>query len=115
VYLGPVVCLIGQRCMSSAEWFILMMRNLGATLIGDTTRGASGNPREYSIASNGVHYAVSTWIAYAAEDGEISYGIENNGIIPDFSVPPGEGVGLSYDSEHDYVLEEAMDYLLLFP
>jgi len=51
VYTGPVVCLIGQTNMSSAEWFVLMMREnpLGITLIGDTTRGSSGSPQPFFL------------------------------------------------------------------
>ncbi len=30
VFTGPIVCLIGQRDMSSAEWFTLMLRACGA-------------------------------------------------------------------------------------
>lgn len=102
-YDGPVVCLIGQRCMSSAEWFTLMMRACpDVTLMGDWTRGASGNPETFSL-SNGVNYAVSRWVAYTDEMEEI----EDNGIMPDEYIP----AELSYDEEHDYVLEEAIAYL----
>jgi hypothetical protein len=106
-YNGPIVCLIGQKCMSSAEWFTLMMQRAGATLIGDRTRGASGNPREFGPLSNGVTYAVSTWIAYTA-DGDI---IENAGVYPDIYIAPEE----SFDATHDYVLEAAVDQLQALP
>lgn len=100
---GPVVCLIGRRCMSSAEWFTLMMRACpNVTLMGDWTRGASGNPATYSL-SNGVSYSVSRWIAYT-DDMEV---IEDNGIAPDEYIP----AELSFDSTHDFVLEEALEYL----
>jgi len=110
---GPVVCLIGKKCMSSAEWMTLMMKGCGATLIGDTTRGASGFPKTFTIASNGVTYAVSRWIAYTAQSGELGEVIEDNGIAPDegYAIPAGEGEGNSYDDTHDYVLEKAIEKL----
>ncbi len=102
-YEGPVVCLIGQRCMSSAEWFTLMMRACpNVTLMGDNTRGASGNPAVYSL-SNGVNYAVSRWVAYTDE----MEPIEDFGIFPEEFFP----AELSFDDAHDYVLEEAIDLL----
>ncbi len=100
---GNAVCLTGQRVMSSGEWFTLMMKVCpNVTLIGDTTRGASGNPKDFSL-SNGVIYTVPTWVAYTA-DGQI---IEDNGIAPDVAISAGQ----SYDDSHDYVLEYAIAHL----
>lgn len=106
---GPVVGLIGQRCMSSAEWFTLMLRAAGAQLVGDTTRGASGNPREFGPLSNGIKYMLSTWIAYAADaTGGMGPEIEDQGIAPDVAIATQD----SFDGEHDYVVEEAITRLL---
>jgi len=100
----PVMCLIGQRCMSSAEWFTLMMQGCpNVTLIGDTTRGASGSPEEFTL-SNDVHYKLSRWIAYTDDFTEI----EDNGLAPDIAIAPGD---TSYDPNHDYVVERAIDEL----
>ena len=42
-YNKPVMCLIGERVGSSAEWFTLMMKQgLNVTLLGDRTYGATG-------------------------------------------------------------------------
>lgn len=102
-FTGPIVGLIGKRCMSSAEWFTLMMkRNPNVTLIGERTRGASGFPQTYSL-SNGVSYAISSWMAYTW-DGAV---IEDNGIAPDIAIPFAE----SYDDSHDYVLERAIAFI----
>lgn len=110
-YDGPVVGLIGQRCLSSAEWFTLMLRASGATLIGDDTRGGSGNPETFSL-SNGVEYRLSRWVAWTADaDGEMESIFEDMGITPDIYVPPGEGAGKSYTATRDYVLERALEYL----
>lgn len=101
---GPVACLIGQRCLSSAEWFALMMRACpNVTLIGDTTRGGSGFPREFEL-DNGVHYTVPRWIAYT-DDMVV---IEDQGIDPDLWVPAAD----SFDESHDDVVETAIDWLL---
>lgn len=99
---GPVVCLIGARNLSSAEWFTLMMRACGATLIGDTTRGSSGNPQSFTL-DNGVAFSVPTWIAYTAD---LDY-IEDQGILPDIPLAAEE----SFDGERDYVLEAALEWL----
>lgn len=101
-FAGKVVCLIGARNMSSAEWFTLMMRACGATLIGDQTRGSSGNPQTFAL-DNGVNYTVPTWIAYTDE---MKY-IEDRGITPDIEIP----ASASFDDSHDYVVERALEEL----
>lgn len=104
LYDGWLILLIGQRCMSSAEWFTLQMRAAGAMLMGDTTRGASGSPAEFTLA-NGVTYYVSTWIAY--DDALEPF--EDVGIEPD---PPFEmAPAASYDDDRDYLLELAIETL----
>jgi hypothetical protein len=108
-FSGPVVGLIGQRCMSSAEWFTLMLRAAGARLVGDVTRGASGNPREYGPLANGVSYMISTWIAYAPDaSGSVGPEVEDRGIEPDVTIAPES----SFDGEHDYVVERGIAELL---
>lgn len=101
-FAGPAVCLIGARNMSSAEWFTLMMRACGATLIGERTRGSSGNPQEFAL-DNGVKYTVPTWIAYTPE---MDY-IEDQGIAPDITIP----ATASFDDSHDFVVERALEEL----
>jgi Peptidase family S41/Tricorn protease C1 domain len=101
-YGGVVACLIGQRCMSSAEWLALMMKACGAVLIGDRTRGASGNPKECRLP-NGVTYRMSTWMAYDAG----MQPIEDRGIQPDIPMDPEA----SLDGGHDYVVERAIQEL----
>ncbi len=101
LFLSPVACLIGPKCMSSAEWCTLMMRAcFDVTLIGETTRGASGAPEVYEL-SNGVGYKLSRWVAYTDDMTEI----EDNGIDPDITVSPG------YDQDEDYVIKEAIEQL----
>lgn len=105
-YLKPVVGLIGRRCMSSAEWFTLMLRACpNAVLIGDQTRGASGSPVSRTIPELQIEYAISTWIAYD----ENRQPFEDRGIAPAIAVAPGA----SFDeaAQKDFVLEKAIAYL----
>ncbi len=100
LFLKPVCCLIGQRCLSSAEWFTLMMRACpNVTLIGDATRGGSGFPREFEL-DNGVKYTVPRWVAYDAD----LFGIEDFGIDPDIAIAAEN----SFDGNGDYVVERAI-------
>ena len=107
LFTNNVVCLIGQRVMSSAEWMTLMMKACPqVTLMGDRTRGASGNPAQFEQPSIGVNYKVSSWIAYDAN--QVPF--EDVGIAPQVMIPPGSA---SVDNalRRDYVLEQAMAWL----
>jgi hypothetical protein len=97
------VCLIGQRVMSSGEWFTLMMKVCPkVTLMGDHTRGASGGPEVFSM-KNGVKYNISRWVAYTYDD----VAFEDHGIEPAIKIPPEQ----SFDDEHDYVVEQAIAFI----
>lgn len=66
-HAGSVIVLSNRGCMSAAEDFILAMRALpSATIVGDTTVGASGGPLVRELA-NGWTYQMSQWIAYTAD------------------------------------------------
>ena len=61
-FRGPVVGLIGPGCVSSGEGMALMLKALpNATLIGQNTRGASGNPQPVALP-NGLTVRYSTWV-----------------------------------------------------
>jgi hypothetical protein len=105
-YHKPVVGLIGKRCMSSAEWFTLMLRACpNVVLIGDRTRGASGSPETRTLPDLNLEYEVSTWVAYD----EQQQPFEDRGLAPAIPVPPSA----SFDDTalKDYVLEQAIAYL----
>jgi carboxyl-terminal processing protease len=105
-FRGPVIGLIGQRCVSSAEWFTLMLKVCpNAILIGDTTRGASANPISVSFPELNISYTISRWIAYDEKQSPF----EDRGIKPAIEVPARE----SFDDSlgRDYVLERAIDYV----
>jgi len=102
-YTGPVALLIGEKCMSSNESFILMMSTLDhVTTIGDTTGGSSGNPGEFSL-EDGTTYRISRWISYKP-DMTI---LEDTGIYPD--IPVAETASLV--NGRDMVLEKAIEIL----
>jgi Periplasmic protease len=67
-FRGPVVGLIGPGCVSSGEGMALMLKALPqAKLIGQPTRGASGNPQPVSLP-NGVTVRYSTWVPLGLDD-----------------------------------------------
>ena len=67
-FRGPVVGLIGPGCVSSGEGMALMLKALPqAKLIGQPTRGASGNPQPVALP-NGVTVRYSTWVPLGLDD-----------------------------------------------
>ncbi|MDX1953478.1 MAG: S41 family peptidase [Verrucomicrobiota bacterium] len=107
LYLSaPMVALVGQGCLSSAESFALMLREApNAVLMGDRTRGGSGNPVLRSISELGINYTISTWIAYTPEQ-EI---IEDRGIQPAIRVLAE--ASFNDEANRDYLLEQAIGYI----
>ena len=83
-----MVCLAGPCTVSSGECFTLMMKALpGATVIGQPTRGSSGNPAPVHLP-NGVSVWFSRWeqLTPAGEP------VEKRGVHPDVLVEHvGEG------------------------
>ena len=78
----PIVVLQGRRTMSSAEAFVLMWKAVGATTIGEHTRGSSGNPQPHDLG-RGITLYLPSWVAMDAA-GE---GFEGTGLAPDWVVP----------------------------
>jgi hypothetical protein len=77
-YRGPVVGLIGPRCVSSGEGMALMIKALPqGKLLGQPTRGASGNPQPVALP-NGVTVRYSTWLPLDME----GWPFEGRGIEP---------------------------------
>ncbi|MDP8244031.1 MAG: S41 family peptidase [Candidatus Hinthialibacter antarcticus] len=103
-YDKPVIVLIGQRCMSSNEAFVKMMGECpNVTLMGEATRGSSGNPKMLDLPM-GIQVSVPQWIDYRA-DGKP---LEGNGVEPDveFIVDGNE-----YNSDKDSLLDAALERL----
>lgn len=85
---GKVAVLCGPVCMSSTETFLLMMRAVGAKLVGAQTYGSSGNPKPYDLG-NGVTLLVPSWEEADAK----GQPIEGRGIEPDIRAEPGAAPG----------------------
>lgn len=61
-YRGPVIVLIGQKTMSSAESFALMLAQCPQiTTMGDRTAGSSGNPRQLRLPGD-ISVTLPRWI-----------------------------------------------------
>ncbi len=102
-FTRPVAVLIGDRCVSSSESFILMMTTLEHVItIGDTTRGSSGNPREFRLG-DGTRYTIPRWVAYKTD----MTVLEDVGIFPDIPIPADSSVV----NRQDRVLEKAIEIL----
>ncbi|MFZ2641028.1 MAG: S41 family peptidase [Verrucomicrobiia bacterium] len=102
-YGGKVAVLIGPANMSSAESFILMMKQSPAvTLIGQRTYGSSGNPKPHALG-NGVSVCLPSWKEFAPNGDAI----ETKGIAPDMEVP----FSREARPNRDAVLEKAVQML----
>ncbi len=96
-FRGRIAVLMGPANMSSCEAFLLMMRRVpNATLFGERSYGASGNPKPTTL-ENGVTVFLPSWQAMDAE-GEV---FEGRGLEPDVPVEwkPGNS---------DPLIEEAL-------
>lgn len=87
---APVVVLIGQRTMSSAESFALMLAQCpGVVTMGDRTAGSSGKPRRLD-AGIGITVNMPTWVDYLPDGTPL----EECGITPSIAVSLGDAVPL---------------------
>lgn len=102
-YAGRIAVLMGPVNMSSAEAFLLMMKQASnCKLVGERSYGASGNPQPHLLA-NGVTVFLPSWQAMLP-DGTV---LEKKGIEPDVRVEAGAD-----DLETgDPVLEKAIELL----
>lgn len=99
-----LVILTDEKCFSSNEMFILMLKDTGrAITIGQKTGGGSGNPKQFNVKLGGKDYSlrVSTWRIYR-NNGEPLEGV---GIEPDIKVLKTKEDG------KDIELEKAIEYL----
>lgn len=100
-FLKPVVCLTGPGCISSGEGFALMMKAIPhVVLIGQPTRGASGNPRPITL-SDGVRVWFSRWVSLELDGTPI----EGRGVLPDETVPHQLGSDPAFERAVEWLTE----------
>ncbi len=81
-YRGKIAVLTGPVVMSSCEAFVLMMKQVpNCKIVGETTRGSSGNPKPHDLG-NGVTVYLPSWQALLP-DGTC---FEGKGIRPDILI-----------------------------
>lgn len=99
----PVAVLIGPGVMSSAESFVLMLKQgEKVTLIGEKTYGSSGNPKPQKL-DNGVEIMIPSW-KDMLPDGTC---FEGQGIKPDIEVK----AKAADFKKGDPVIEKALEHL----
>ena len=102
-YAAPVGVLIGPKIGSSAESFVLMMKQgAKAKLIGDVTKGSSGRPMKHQLG-NGVTVYLSSW-EDQLPDGTL---LEGRGVRPEVVIK----TKLQDFAKSDPVLEVALKYV----
>lgn len=100
----PIMVLTNRGVASSAESFVNMLKTLpNTTFLGDTTRGSTGNPKEFLLPI-GWKYSISTWQVATPE---FKF-IEDQGIAPDIIVYNSDD---SMNEGRDLILEKAIELL----
>lgn len=103
-YTSPVAVLIGQKTMSSAESFALMMAQCPqVTTMGDHTAGSSANPRRLELAG-GIAVNLPRWLDMDPS----SKPIDLVGVAP---AVPVKASAKDFTDTHDPVIEAALDLL----
>lgn len=103
-YEGPVIALQGQKTMSSAEAFVLMLAQCPhVTTMGDRTAGSSGNPRQIN-AGAGIVVNLPRWIAMDPD----AKPFETVGVQPDVVV---NAAAADFTETSDPVLSAALKQL----
>lgn len=98
----PVVVLANRRTYSAANAFVMFMRALGVTIIGDTTGGGSGMPFSSELPEGWtVRFSACPMTDTDGHDTEF-------GIAPDIRV---DITSEDYQRSIDTILETALDHL----
>jgi hypothetical protein len=102
-YRGPVAVLIGQKTMSSAESFALMLsQGPQVTTVGDRTAGSSANPRRFDLPG-GIVVNVPRWLDLDPKERPL----DERGVQPEVHVE----TRLSAFRQGDPVMEAALKRL----
>lgn len=107
-YDRPVLVLIGQKCMSSAESFVGMMTGdpLAQTM-GDHTCGSSGNPEIIQLPLD-MTVSVPRWIDYRPD----GVPLDEKGFEPQIPFHPSPG---AFEGHNDELLTAALARLGKLP
>jgi len=107
-YTAPVIVLQGQKTMSSAESFLLMLAQCAqVTTMGDRTAGSSGNPRRVE-AGSGIVVNLPRWLDMDPEGNPI----DRVGIAPKIQVDAKPD---DFTNQNDPVLASAISHLRGLP
>lgn len=107
-YDRPVLLLIGEKCISSAESFVGMMTgDAKVTTMGDHTCGSSGNPEIIDLPLD-MTVSVPRWIDYLP-DGTL---LDERGFQPQIPFKPLPG---AFEGERDDLLSAALLRLSRLP
>ena len=96
--------LAGRGGFSANESFVAAMRELpNVTVIGDTTGGASGNPKTYALG-NGWRFTVPRWMEFGPDRQPIEW----KGVAPSVAIPWS---ARDFYSEGDPLIDTAVGML----
>ncbi len=105
---SPVIVLQGQRTMSSAESFLLMLAQAPqVTTLGDRSAGSSANPRRLEVAGN-IKVNMPRWLDMLPDGTPL----DEAGVPPDVPVPVA---AKSLDDTSDPVVKAALERLRKLP
>jgi C-terminal processing protease CtpA/Prc len=103
-YGAKIAVLIDAGCQSSCESLALLLRALGARLIGETTGGTAGAPVPVTLPRSGAIVQVPARAAYDPADKPV----EGNGVVPDDVVLATRA---DLAARRDAALERAVDHV----
>jgi hypothetical protein len=103
-YSGKIFVLTGGNVVSSAESFVLMLKQIpDLQVTGSKTYGSSGNPQPYEAADS-IIVNIPSWLAYDCNDSLI----EGHGIVPDLTLDFPREDFETKDPVFQYVLDSVI-------
>ena len=102
-YPGRMAVLIDAGCRSSCEALALLLRAMGARLLGERTGGSSGAPLPVLLPRSGSRVTVPAWAMFDLDGRPI----EGIGVAPDEEIIPTRA---EVTARRDRALERALAY-----
>ena len=103
-YGAKIAVLIDAGCRSSCESLALLMRTLGARLIGETTGGSGGAPITFTMPKSNARVRVPARASFDLSGTPV----EGTGVKPDDTVTRTRA---DVASRRDVALEHALDHV----